>query len=226
MVQAEIICRVIRVRIANNLGTAFSIESHGVQFLVTAKHLFQAVGYPVSTTVSFLIGAEYKPFYVDVRYPSEQMVDIAVMKPKTSQYLTPSYENINSSEGLVYGQDVYFVGFPFEYDSILGMLPGTEMPVPFVKKACLSAFLNDGLGTILLDGINNPGFSGSPVCYKKIGRNEHSMRILGVVSSYRNHMLPLFDKNGRKLDYYVKENTGIIFVSDIRHAVEIADNWN
>ena len=225
MVQAEIVRRVIRILHGNSTGTAFTIESHGQQFLVTAKHMFEGAGFPTSTSINVLIGTGYKSFDVDVRYPKEQKVDVAVMKLKTMQFLTPVYENINSTEGLIYGQDVYFVGFPYEYDCILGMYPGGNMPIPFVKKACMSAILQDGTGTILLDGINNPGFSGSPVCYKKVGPNEKNMRILGVVSGYRFKEQPVFDQHGSQTDFYVKENTGIIVVSDIKHAMEIANNW-
>lgn len=225
MVQAEILRRVIRIQCGHGSGTAFTIESHGEQFLVTAKHMFEYLGFPDSTEIKLLIGSNYQTFEVDVRYPEKENVDIAVMKLKTSRFLTPIYENINSTEGLFLGQDVYFVGFPYEYDSILGMFPGGNMPIPFVKKACMSAILQDGTGTILLDGINNPGFSGSPVCFKKIGSSEITMRILGVVSGYRFNSQPLFDQAGNQTSFYVRENTGIIVVSDIKHAIQIADNW-
>lgn len=225
MVQAEIFRRVLRIQCGNSSGTAFTIESHGEQFWVTAKHMFEALGLPASTEIKLLIGTNYQAFDVGVRYPAEKKADIAVMKLKNTQLLTPTYENVNSTEGLVFGQDVYFVGFPYEYDSILGMFPGGNMPIPLVKKACMSAILQDGAGTILLDGINNPGFSGSPVCFKKIGSPENTMHILGVVSGYRFNSQPLFDQAGNQTGHYVKENTGIIIVSDIKHAMQIADNW-
>ena len=225
MVQAEIFCRVMRILHENSLGTAFTIESHGEQYVVTAKHLFESNGFPSSTIIKLYFGNNYVPIEVDVRYPSEPKADIAVMKLKKAQLLTPVYDNINSSDGLIYGQDVFFIGFPYEYDRILGMFPGGNMPIPFVKKACLSAILKDGAGTILLDGHNNPGFSGGPVCYKTVGSTEKSMRILGVISGYRFDSQPLFDKSGNQTDFFVKENTGIIIVSDIKHAVQIAENW-
>ena len=201
------------------------MENHGIQFLVTAKHLFEDITYPASATIKLLFGAHYQPFEVDIRYPSNKNADIAVIKLKQAQFLTPVYDNVNSTEGVALGQDVYFVGFPYEYDSILGMFPGENKPIPFVKKACMSAILQDGLGTILLDGINNPGFSGSPVCFKKMGSSEKTMRILGVVTSYRFNAQPLFDQSGKQTPFYIKENTGIISVCDIKHAVEIAENW-
>ena len=39
MVQMEIISRVFRIVFGTSTGTAFTIEDHGVQFLVTAKHM-------------------------------------------------------------------------------------------------------------------------------------------------------------------------------------------
>lgn len=192
--------------------------------LVTAKHLFKEL-FPDSANIKLLIGADYQTFAVDIRYPTESNVDIAVIKVKTPGFLTPIYENINTTEGLVFGQEVYFVGFPFQYDSILNTFPGGDKPIPFVKKACLSAILKDNAGTIILDGINNPGFSGGPVCYKTIGSNEKTMRILGVISGYRFNERPVFDKHGNETDNYVKENTGIIVVSDIKYAMQIAEDW-
>ena len=225
MVQAEILCRVLKISFKNSTGTSFTMENHGEQFLVTAKHIFQSAGFPSSATIRLIIGTEYQSYDVDIRYPENPKVDIAVMKLKIKRCLTPVYENGYSAEGLVYGQDVYFVGFPYGYDTILGLLPGGNAPIPFVKKACVSAILRDDEGTILLDGINNPGFSGSPVCFKKIGANEKTMKILGVVNSYQFNKQPLFDQNDRQTDFYIRENTGIIIVSDIKHAVQIAENW-
>ena len=225
MVQMEIIRRVIRINFSNSLGTCFTIESHGEQFLVTAKHLFENAGYPDFASIQLLLGASYQTFEVYIRYPAEQQVDIAVMKFKNAQFLTPVYPNVNSTEGLVLGQDVFFVGFPYEYDRILGMCPNGNTLIPLVKKACMSAMLQDGKGTLLLDGINNPGFSGSPVCFKRIGSQSITMSIFGVVSSYRFFILSLFDRAGKQTNYFVKENTGIIIVSDIKHAIQIADSW-
>ena len=225
MVQNEIYCRVLRTLYGNYSGTAFTMESHGEQFLVTAKHLFKNTGCPSTANIKLNIGTEYQPFDVDIRYPVNPKVDIAVMKLKPQRFLTPVYENSYSTEGLVYGQDVYFVGFPFEYDNILGLFPGGNLPIPFVKKACVSAILQDGAGTILLDGINNPGFSGGPVCFKKIEKKKKTMNILGVISGYRSFKQSVFDQNDKQTSFYVRENTGIIVVSDIKHAVQISDNW-
>ena len=41
MVQSEVLCRVVRIKYENYAGTAFTIENKGIQYLITAKHLFK-----------------------------------------------------------------------------------------------------------------------------------------------------------------------------------------
>jgi hypothetical protein len=57
-------------------------------------------------------------------------------------------------------QDAYFLGFPFGIGLNLA-----KPTLPFVKRATVSGIYHDGDGTkfLLLDAINNQGFSGGPV---------------------------------------------------------------
>lgn len=226
MVISNVLLRVMRIVHGSSCGTAFTVEHNNEQFIVTAKHLFRKEGFPLSSTISLLIGKDYKVFDVDVKYPAEQTVDIAVLKHKDKKYLTPAYDVVYSMTGVAMGQDVFFIGFPYDYDNILKLFPGENMPVPFIKKACMSAVLNDAAGTIILDGINNPGFSGSPVCYNDVFSKNTMMKILGVVSGYRNDIQPLYDQFGNQLNYYAKGNSGLIIVGDIKHAISIIENWS
>ena len=226
MVQSEVLCRVVRIKYENYAGTAFTIENKGIQYLITAKHLFKNAGYPSSAVIEILIKREYLSIDVDIRYPENPKIDIAVMKFKHYQFVTPIYGNNNSTDGLIMGQDVYFIGFPYEYDDFLETFPESDFPIPFIKKACLSAFLKDETNTIILDGINNPGFSGAPVCFKKINSNDKSMSIIGVVSGYRNEIKPIINNNFNQIPFFVQENSGLIIVYDIKYAYQITENWN
>ncbi len=226
MVQSEVLCRVVRIKLGNFAGTAFTIENEGVQYLITAKHLFKNAGYPSSAVIKILMKKDYLSFDVDIRYPENQKIDIAVMKLKQYQLITHIYGNKNSTDGLIMGQDVYFIGFPYEYDDFLETFPESDYPIPFIKKACLSAFLKDETNTIILDGINNPGFSGAPVCFKKINSNDKSMSIIGVVSGYRTERKPILGNNNNQIPYYVQENSGLIIVYDIKYALQVTENWN
>ena len=76
---------------------------------------------------------------------------------------------------------------------------------------------------MFLDGHNNPGFSGGPVCFKKAG--DKLFTIAGVISGYRYSQMPVLDKDNKKTEYYIKENTGIINAADISFAVIIAKEW-
>lgn len=224
MVQTEITDRVFRLKFANSKATTFTLEQNNIQFLVTARHVFKSNNYPNSATVELLINGTYKSFTVEIKYPTDPQIDIAVMKTNPYQTLTPFFNNEFVSNGLIYGQDVYFLGYPFDYDSFLATFPNNNSPLPFVKKACFSGMLGPKASMLFLDGHNNPGFSGGPVCFKKEGARVFS--IAGVISGYRPAKSYLYDKNDNLTDFYIQENSGIIHVADISFAIEIAKNWN
>lgn len=152
------------------------------------------------------------------------------MKVTPYQQLTPMFENENTTKGLALGQDVYFLGFPYQYDQLLSSIPGDSKPLPFVKKACLSTILTDNKSILLLDGHNNPGFSGGPVCFKEIGSGKKAMAIAGIVSGYRFDRQYVFDENDTQTKSYVKDNTGIIIVHAktylFRNSHMAHGNWN
>lgn len=219
MVQSEIVNRVFRIKYMGYAGTCFTLEHNGSQFIVTAKHLFQYANYPSTADVEILDNKAYHTYNVEVHYPEDSYCDIAVMKIKSDILLSPQFGNKNTTEAMIYGQDVYFLGFPFDLDSDLGLIPNTSIPMPFVKKACLSGFMGD---KILLDGHNNPGFSGGPVCYKP--SNSITMNVAGVISGYRYAKNNVISNNAETNDY-VKENTGIIYAYDIKCAINVIQEW-
>ncbi len=223
MVQSEILNRVFRIRFSTSVATAFTLEHENTQYIVTAKHLFKSSGFPAQSTIELLINGTYRSFTVDVRYPSNTYIDIAVLKTTPYQQVSKITGNTFTSTGLIFGQDVYFLGYPYDYDTLLANFPGTNSPMPFVKKACLSGMLSPSPSIIVLDGHNNPGFSGGPVCFKKTGDRLYT--IAGVISGYRFDKVNVFDKNNQETEYYIKENTGIINAVDISYATAIAKDW-
>ena len=171
-----------------------------------------------------MIDGVYNKYEVDIKYPLINEIDIAVMRTNSFEPLTPVSNIDFSSEGVILGQEVFFLGFPFEYDGLLAHYPNSNSPLPFVKKATMSGILTPAPSLLVLDGYNNPGFSGGPVCFK---RRDGKFSIAGVVSGYRIGRIPVFDKtNEMELDCFVKENAGIINAYDISFAVQIADSWD
>ena len=68
---------------------------------------------------------------------------------------------------MIYGQEVFFAGFPFGENLFTTSTQTVNglFPMPFVKKGIISAEATENGATILyLDGHNNPGFSGGPIC--------------------------------------------------------------
>lgn len=226
MVQAEILNRVFRIECGGGPGTAFTMECNHSQFLVTAKHMFGKLGFPKEGMIRLLTNAgEYTTYEVDIKYPADPKVDIAVMKCKDHRQISQAYPNRNTSSELAFGQDAFFLGFPYEYDELLVSFPDSKRPVPFIKKACFSGRFNDGHSCMVFDGHNNEGFSGGPVCYKSIGTPDGTMAIAAVISGYRYEKQFVFNENGRRTGSYVESNTGIIFAYDIREAVNVAEHW-
>lgn len=224
MVTSEIISRVLRISVGTKSGSTFTMEYDGSQFLVTAKHLFEPLGYPSKAAIKILQDSGYQNYDVEIRYPSSHTIDIAVMKLTPYQTLTAFCGNENTTADMSIGQDVYFLGFPYDFDSLLQRSPFGNSPVPFVKKACLSSIIKSGQDILLLlDGHNNPGFSGGPVCFSSA--NKKLMSVAGVISGYRHSKQAIVDEENNPQAYYWKENTGIIYAYSIRHAVDIAKNW-
>lgn len=219
MVQSEIVNRVFCIHSSGLSGTCFTMEQDGTQYLITAKHLFEKIGYPDHAVIQILLtGKVFQDIEVDIRYHS-QNYDVAVMKTSPYRTISQFFGNNYSTAGMIIGQDAFFLGFPYDYDNVLKNLPGLDRPIPFVKKVCVS-----GLGpnkVLFLDGHNNPGFSGGPVCFKKMPPQTEAMSIAGVISSYRFSQEPVYDLKGNDTGFYVKSNTGIIYAYDISVAIEI-----
>ena len=77
------------------------------------------------------------------------------------------------------------------------------------------------MGVLFLDGINNPGFSGGPVCFKDSKSNKY--KIAGLINSYRNNKSAVFKEDGIKTDLYTLENTGIVNACSIHRVFEIIE---
>ena len=88
--------------------------------------------------------------------------------------------------------------------------------MPFVRKAIVAAMDRN---TLILDGHNNPGFSGGPVCFFR--PNERDVRIAGVVSGYQAVSEPVYDQAGSPTSFSYMYNTGLVVVHDIRHAIDV-----
>lgn len=222
MIPCEMLCRVFRLRVGTITGSTFTMEKDGMQYLVTARHVFEHIGFQKFATIDIFINGEFCPVNVHIAYNENPNIDIAVMKTDPYIEMSPKYTNENTIIGVTLGQKVFFLGFPYEYDSLLQGFPGSKTPIPFIKKACISG-LAASSEILYLDGINNPGFSGGPVCFKDVSTG--AFKIAGIISGYRFSKSSVFGKDGGKTDYYVRENTGIINAYSISYALKAIEQF-
>lgn len=243
-VTSNVLQRVRRLVAAGAQGTVFSLDVDGRQYLVTAKHVVAGIlGDKGSVDVCADQG---KCESIDVHIlRAADPVDIAVLIPPGQ--MTVTYPLPADGKGIVLGQDVYFVGFPYA-DPALNTSVGDES-IGFVRKAIWSAQeRKDGWVRLYLDGRNNSGFSGSPVVWLQQGGKQFEFKIAAVVSGYRpdytdvmrpvpidraaitpadraaNSIVDLPDGTFRKLvptGTVVAGNTGIVVAYGIESAVEL-----
>jgi hypothetical protein len=74
----------------------------------------------------------------------------------------------------------------------------------------------------LLDGHNNPGFSGGPVVYSQPGQLA-AVRVAGVISGYKFVWDRVYIEN-QETESAVKYNTGIVIAYSIDYAVDLIRN--
>lgn len=210
----NILKRTFHLRSGDSTGTCFTMEVRGRQFLVTAAHCLAAgVG---TNVIQVLKGSDWISLACRVVSHAD-VPDIAVLA--LEEVIGATYPCEPSTKGMVLGQDIFFLGFPY---GLTAKAPDSEFPLPLVKKGTLSRFhVEDGVETVLLDGINNAGFSGGPAVFYSPG-NPNDIYIAGVVSGYRYNEVAVH-VDGIPTEAVVRENTGLIVVYTIGAAVRAAE---
>ncbi len=233
MVTANILRRVLLISYGEDSGTAFTVEHNGIQYLVSARHIFDDEMSPdfpqlssnQEITISYFHDKTWKDIRVTVHLHPNEEVDIIVFE--LEEELTAKLPITLSHAGLILGQDTYFLGFPYgkmypdKFNINLGF------PLPFVKKATCSTheIENDEGKVHYLDGHTTPGFSGGPIVFFKPNSNE--INLLGIMRGYVAHKGELiFEEENEDGEYeedtlIYDENSGIIKIQSVGNLIEI-----
>ena len=150
------------IAFGNGTGTCFTIEVEGSQYLISAEHVVPIDSGPV--TVGILREEGFVDVLCDYVGSDKAVADVIVLKPRVR--LPSPTSLIASCKHTFLSQDVYFLGFPYGLsDNSFAINNG--FPIPLVKKACISMMQlgNADSKYLILDGHNNPGFSGGPVVW-------------------------------------------------------------
>lgn len=218
LVNSSILSRVFKVFWQNSSATAFTVEYNNIQYLITAKHLFNDV-YPKFTTIGiFKNNGQIEENDVRVYYHKNKLIDIAIIKRVDDKDIgNNTIITLNSNYSL--SEECYFLGFPLGLQMEFGNL--SQFPFPLVKHGIVSGFFQEkNCNFLLIDGLINPGFSGGPV-FSIVQKNQ--IKVFGVISGYKHFLEKPVDginaeiNNGTR----IRQNSGLILAFDIKHAIEI-----
>ena len=222
MITTNVLHRVFVLIVQAEQGTGFTIEVDNKQYIITAKHLAKNI--KKKDSVKIIHQNKEKLIKTVLVGHCDGENDISVLS--TNFQISPSYTMKPSDAGLIYGQNVYFLGFPYLDVKDTSKI-NRGFPVPFVKKAITSNInIKEGKAIFYLDGHNNPGFSGGPVIFKPTGKKDY--QVAAVISGYRSQLDKIIyqDKKGKKIptELRYESNTGIIISYGIKCAVNLIKN--
>lgn len=211
MITSNVIHRVFRIQYAGRGGTGFTIEVDGKEYLVTAKHIVETLD--GNGIVSIFSNGDWREEEITLVGHSPEDADVSVLA--ATRILTPPDLPMEANmAGLLYGQDVYFLGFPYGYIGNFIFSP-RGYPLPFVKKAAVSLIERKRM---ILDGHNNEGFSGGPVVY--VEPNTRDFKVAGFISGYRFVEQPVLH-SGQETGLTYNYNTGLIEADGIIWATDL-----
>jgi S1-C subfamily serine protease len=215
VITTNVLQRTFYVKVGNSTGTCFTIDVNDKQYLVTARHVVENIS--KSAQIDIFHEHQWKTIEVALVGHCTNDIDISVLS--TNIQISSTYGLEPSQGGIIYGQDVYFLGFPYGMAGEVGGL-NRDFPLPFVKKAILSCtyIAKNGSHLFYLDGHNNPGFSGGPVVFREPSKVD--LKIAAVVSGYRYVNEPIF-YGAERLPLEYRYNTGIVICYGIKHAVDL-----
>jgi hypothetical protein len=192
-VTSNVFERVLSVRVNagtdhEGTATAFTLDVDGREYLITAKHVVQ--GLMDKDKIDVFVHDGWSPITVEI-FCCEDPVDIAVLVPP--RQLTVNYDLPFDKTRITFGQDTFFLGFPY------GIMPSGRgvngvYPLAVVKKGTFSGQLvldsAKKATMLLLDGYNNPGFSGGPIVYHDANEGGYALKLAGVVSGFIPEVVP------------------------------------
>ena len=224
--------RTLRVQSQYGTGTIFNIDVDGREYWVTATHILTgAKGKPygrvADKTVDLKIlnpggeGLQWIPIKFTVLQPAEDVDVVALVPPSLILSTVKNASPPASSEGLLFGGPCEFLGYGFDGGWRAKFDTGGNFWWPFIKHCTVSGMDTDSRMWIL-DGINNPGFSGGPVI---LGTGDN-LKFVAVISGYYLQPTEVIRGNAAALapdapKDMVNVNSGFIIAYDIAHAVDI-----
>lgn len=213
MITLNVIQRVFHLKYGQGTGTCFTVDYEGKQYLVTARHVIS--GLKDNDSIEIYFNGNWATTQVKVT-GHHKTADVSVF---TIDTLLAARKMEPTTTGIIYGQDTFFLGFPYRLQDEKNGQINRNFPLPLVKKATLSCMTSDDTGKyFLLDGINNPGFSGGPVVFTE--PNKIDFKVAAIISGYHSSEEPTYNNN-QVTPISIRANTGIIVAYEIENAIDL-----
>lgn len=219
----DVIGRVFQFKYEGGTGTSFIIHKDSTNYLITAKHILKNTANGESIKFGIFQDNAWALFKGKVYFDKNKDVDIAVIVVDGLGFSKSSIEIGDTKT--VLGDEGFFLGFPYGLKTNDHGKINKGFPFPLLKKAVLSGSITEnGVSNIILDGHNNPGFSGGPVLFQdRLAKSNDKYYLVGVISSYwaqKNNVKTPFGL----LEY--SENSGIIIAVGSKHILDIITQIN
>jgi S1-C subfamily serine protease len=202
------------------VGSGFVIIRNHIQYIITNSHIYRDV--PKGKSLISGVNTNNGKIYMVIEFVKEcSDKDIAVFKYSgdiiNASNLTPSLKidqkNIGISQfaqdsEIQKGTTIFTLGYP------LGIGSDTFGNSPVYRNGVVAQGV-DGNGFFIIDGISNPGNSGSPVF------NSENGIFIGMISSYINDTINGFDRMGNPIISlpYNSGLTNCISAQEIRNLI-------
>lgn len=214
-----------QITTSTGTGTCFLNSDRKGYCFLTASHLVEGVHSGDTVYLGHQDGLV--PWTIRAIHHSPTGHDIAAFTVDM-KVVAPKFEPLDPP-GLMPGQPMKFLGYPHGLQTNFPNPNGYLSPL--VRTAFFSGIIEvEGKSILVLDGFNNPGYSGGPV----FTTNDQGFpQLFGVISGFRFEKPELgsvYRKSGNKIekheDFFVNLNSGMIYAVGIGEIQDLLDSMD
>jgi len=218
-------------------GAAFSVDVDQREYWITAKHILTGAQHPPYGTITeksvslrLLDPGSQAERWLQVNFSvldAGKDIDIVVLAPAAPILPTPVSVIGTGFSFVTLGTDCEFLGYPSATRGVwaANSEDGKFYWMPFVKHCFVSSLPDRTTKAVILDGVNNPGFSGGPVIYRT-GPDQKIIAVISGIVTEPAEVIPslaakkLSQADSQPLHEKVNLNSGFIVAYSIDPAIE------
>jgi S1-C subfamily serine protease len=212
-IPGNVLGRVFQIRVPAGTATSFILDADDRQYIFTAAHVVEGLGN--HAIIEVMADGKWVPLQVRILHGDMKCDDVAVLIPDRREPLVKA-DPLPRTDDFFIGQEAYFLGYPY---GLAMQASKVHLSAALVKHAYFSAVVRcsdltpgtpENMSVILLDGFNNPGFSGGPVVTKDLNDPSRPFKVVGIVSAFRAENTPISVNGQQAIGASVPTNTGIV----------------